>query len=78
VQSVTVTSASTTTGWTVTIGVPGGASITNGWNATFSGSSGTVTATNLGYNGNAAGGGANFGFQGNGSAAGMTFSCAAR
>ena len=78
VQNMTVKSAGTTSGWTVTIGVPSGAAITSGWNATLSGSTGTVTATNVSYNGNAAGGGATFGFQGTGSASGMTFSCSAR
>ena len=77
VQSVTVQAAGTTSGWRVTIGVPSGASITNAWNASLAGSSGTVTATNVSYNGNAAGGGATFGFQGTGTAAGMTFSCTA-
>jgi peptidoglycan/xylan/chitin deacetylase (PgdA/CDA1 family) len=77
VQNVTVKSAGTTSGWTVTIGVPGGAAITSGWSATFSGSSGTVTATNANYNGNAAGGGTTFGFQGTGSPSGMTFACSA-
>jgi hypothetical protein len=37
-----------------------------------------VSATNVGYNGNAAGNGATFGFQGTGSAGGMTFACTAR
>ncbi len=77
VQQVTVKAPGNTTGWRVTIGIPAGAAITNSWNATFNGSSGTVTATNLSYNGNAGGGGAQFGFQGTGSPTGMTFSCTA-
>jgi len=36
-----------------------------------------VTASNVSYNGNAAGGGATFGFQGTGTIAGVTFSCTA-
>jgi endo-1,4-beta-xylanase len=77
VQNVTVKSSGTTSGWRVTIGVPSGASITGGWSATFSGTSGSVTATNVSYNGNAGGAGTNFGFQGTGSASGMTFACTA-
>jgi glucuronoarabinoxylan endo-1,4-beta-xylanase len=73
VQNVTVTAPGTTTGWKVTIGLPSGVAITSSWNTTLSGSTGTVTATNVGYNGNAGGSGATFGFQGTGTAAGMTF-----
>ena len=69
-------SSGSTSGWKVTIGVPSGAAISNGWNAGFSGTSGSVTATNVSYNGNASAG-ATFGFQGTGSASGMTFACTA-
>lgn len=75
VQSVSVVAGSATSGWRVSIGLPGGAAITSGWSATFSGSTGTVTASNVAYNGNAGGGGTSFGFQGTGSASGTTFSC---
>jgi mannan endo-1,4-beta-mannosidase len=77
VQNVTVQSSGSTSGWKVTINLPSGASVANGWNAQLSGSTGTVTATNMSYNGNAGGGGASFGFQGTGSASGISFSCTA-
>ncbi|WP_328348029.1 cellulose binding domain-containing protein [Micromonospora sp. NBC_00421] len=78
--SVRVTAGSTgTTGWTVSTTLPGGASVTNTWNATASGSSGTVRFTNVSYNGQlGAGQVAEFGFQGNGSGTGMTPTCTAR
>jgi hypothetical protein len=76
-QSVTVTAPGSTSGWQVAIGLPSGVTLTSGWNATFAGSTGTVTATNASYNGNAAGAGASFGFQGTGNASGTTFTCTA-
>jgi endo-1,4-beta-xylanase len=55
-----------------------GAAVTNGWSAANSGTSGTVTWTNVGYNGSvAAGQSTEFGFQGTGSADGITSACAA-
>ena len=66
VQPVTVTNTGTSaiTGWRVTFTLPAGHAITGSWNATLSGTTGTVTATNMSYNGNL-GPGANtsFGFQ---------------
>lgn len=51
-------------GWTVTFTLPAGHSVTGSWNATLSVSGQTVTARNLGYNGNLGpGAGTNFGFQ---------------
>ncbi|MEU8179131.1 cellulose binding domain-containing protein, partial [Microbispora hainanensis] len=38
-------------GWSLTFTLPGGQTITNGWNATYSPSSGQVTARNMSYNG---------------------------
>ncbi|WP_329108597.1 PHB depolymerase family esterase [Micromonospora sp. NBC_01699] len=37
-------------GWTLAFTLPAGQTITSGWNATFSPSSGAVTARNVGYN----------------------------
>ncbi|PWI20165.1 esterase [Streptomyces sp. Act143] len=50
--SVTVTNTGTTTvdGWQLAFTLPGGQTITNGWNATYAPSSGPVTATNASYN----------------------------
>lgn len=54
VQPVTVTNTGTsaTTSWRVTFTLPSGHSIVGSWNATLSGTTGTVTATNMSYNGN--------------------------
>jgi hypothetical protein len=66
-------------GWTVTVTLPAGATITNAWNVDRSGNTGTVQLTNVGYNGSvAAGQSTEFGFQGTGTATGMTPTCAAR
>lgn len=79
VATVRVTAGSGgTNGWTVSMTLPGGASVTNTWNATASGNSGTVRFTNVSYNGRlTAGQVTEFGFQGNGSGTGMTPSCTA-
>jgi hypothetical protein len=63
------------TGWDVTLNL-GGATITNGWNGTFSGSH----VTNTSYPGTVgAGGSTEFGFQGTGSASGLSVAgCTAR
>ncbi len=66
VQPVTVTNTRTSaiTGWQVTFTLPVGQAITGSWNASLSGTTGTVTATNLPFNGKlAAGANATFGFQ---------------
>jgi acetylxylan esterase len=50
--SVTITnSGPALTGWTLGFTLPAGQSITSGWNATWTGSSGAVTARNVSYNG---------------------------
>jgi hypothetical protein len=38
-------------GWTLAFTLPSGQSITSGWNATYSSSSGQVSARNVSYNG---------------------------
>jgi endo-1,4-beta-xylanase len=66
VQPVTVTNtgASAVPGWTVTFTLPAGHTITGSWNAVLTVSGQTVTARNLGYNGNLApGASTSFGFQ---------------
>ncbi|GIG71384.1 cellulase family glycosylhydrolase [Phytomonospora endophytica] len=66
VQPATVTNTRTTaiTGWTVTFTLPAGQAITGSWNATLTGTTGTITARNMPYNGNlAAGASTSFGFQ---------------
>ncbi|MEV6345469.1 PHB depolymerase family esterase [Actinoplanes sp. NPDC051851] len=52
-NNVTITNTGTTTisGWRLAFTLPTGQTITNGWNATYSPTSGTVTATNVSYNG---------------------------
>ncbi|WP_431936570.1 endo-1,4-beta-xylanase [Micromonospora sp. RP3T] len=79
VATVKVTAGSAgTRGWTVSLTLPGGASVTNTWSATASGSTGTVRFANVDYNGQlGAGQSTEFGFQGNGSASGLTPTCAA-
>jgi lytic cellulose monooxygenase (C4-dehydrogenating) len=52
-------------GWTVTMAFPDGQTVSSMWNAAPGGSGSTVTAANMGYNGNlAAGQSAQFGFLG--------------
>ncbi|MFF8930494.1 cellulose binding domain-containing protein [Streptomyces longwoodensis] len=52
-------------GWKLTFALPSGQQITSAWGATVSPSSGSVTASNLAYNGRLAPGGqTSFGFQG--------------
>jgi hypothetical protein len=78
--SVNVTAGSSAIqGWTVTMNLLAGAAITNTWNASPSGSSGTVRFTNVSFDGSVgAGQTTNFGFQGTGTGQGMTVSsCAA-
>ena len=78
VASVTVTAGSALTGWKVTLTLPSGVSVQNGWNGQFTGSSGTVVVGNAAYNGSlGAGGTTSFGFQGTGSPSGITAACAA-
>ncbi|MEU5962708.1 endo-1,4-beta-xylanase [Micromonospora parva] len=79
VATVKVTAGSAgTSGWNVSLTLPSGASVTNTWSATASGSTGTVRFANVDYNGRlGAGQVTEFGFQGNGSGAGMTPTCTA-
>jgi len=65
-------------GWTVTVTLPSGATITSGWNANRSGNTGTVGFTNVNFNGSIAPGqSVEFGYQGTGTGTGATTSCAA-
>ncbi|MEV4724902.1 cellulose-binding domain-containing protein, partial [Micromonospora humida] len=51
-------------GWTLAFTLPTGQTLTNGWNATYTGSSGQVSARNVSYNATlAAGGSTDIGFQ---------------
>jgi mannan endo-1,4-beta-mannosidase len=66
VQPVTVTNTGTsaTTGWTVSFTLPAGHTLAGSWNAQLTPTSGTITATNMGYNGNLQpNGNTTFGFQ---------------
>ena len=64
-------------GWRVSLGLPGGASISSLWNAVAGGTSGAVTVTNQSYNGRlAAAQSATFGFQGTENDSGATVTCA--
>lgn len=64
--TITNSSSSAVNGWSLAFTLPGGQAITNSWNATLSGSSGSITARNVSYNGTigANGGTQSFGFQG--------------
>ncbi|GIH27245.1 hypothetical protein Aph01nite_55550 [Acrocarpospora phusangensis] len=66
IQPVTVTAGSSAiTSWTVTFTLPAGHTITGSWNTQLTVSGQTVTARNVGHNGNlGAGQSGNFGFQG--------------
>ncbi|WP_232234628.1 cellulose binding domain-containing protein [Actinoplanes sp. N902-109] len=79
VAGVVVTAGSSAlTGWRVTLTLPGGTSVSSVWNAVSTGTSGTVTMANAGYNGRlAAGQTASFGFQGTGSGSGVSAACSA-
>jgi poly(3-hydroxybutyrate) depolymerase len=52
--TITNTGASAINGWSLTFSLPGGQSITSGWNASYSPASGSVTARNASYNGSLA------------------------
>ena len=82
VATVRVTAVSSlVTGWTATMTLPAGATITNAWNVNRSGNTGAVQFTNVNFNGSiAAGQSTEFGFQatGTGTGTGMTPTCAAR
>ncbi|MCG5435941.1 extracellular catalytic domain type 1 short-chain-length polyhydroxyalkanoate depolymerase [Micromonospora foliorum] len=62
--TVTNTGTSAVNGWSLVFTLPGGQTITSGWNATYSPNSGQVTARNVAYNGGIpANGSVSFGFQ---------------
>ena len=53
-------------GWSLGFTLPSGQTITSGWNATYTPTSGAVTATNVSFNGAIApGASVGFGFQAN-------------
>jgi len=65
-DSITITNTGTTAinGWSLRFTLAAGQTITSGWNASYSPSSGQVTATNASYNGTLApGASTNIGFQ---------------
>ncbi|GAA1656549.1 cellulase family glycosylhydrolase [Actinoplanes couchii] len=65
-NTLTVTNTGTTAinGWTLAFTLPSGQTITSGWSATYSPSSGAVSAVNASYNGAvAAGGSVSIGYQ---------------
>nr|WP_203597733.1 PHB depolymerase family esterase [Actinomadura bangladeshensis] len=62
--AVTNTGDTTINKWSLVFTLPSGQTITSGWNATFSPSSGRITATNMSYNGSLApGASTSIGFQ---------------
>jgi poly(hydroxyalkanoate) depolymerase family esterase len=62
--TITNTGSSGINGWSLVFTLPGGQAITSGWNATYSPSSGQITARNVGYNAAIApGGSVTVGFQ---------------
>jgi acetylxylan esterase len=66
--SVTITNTGTAAvnGWSLAFTLPGGQTITNGWNATYTPTSGAVTARNVSYNATIpANGSVDIGFQAN-------------
>jgi lysophospholipase L1-like esterase len=79
VATVRVTAGSSpVNGWTVSMTLPSGASVTSAWNANRSGNTGAVRFTNVDFNGSiAAGQSTEFGYQATGSGTGMTPPCAA-
>ncbi|MCU7730127.1 endo-1,4-beta-xylanase [Actinoplanes sp. KI2] len=79
VATVRVTAGSAgVNGWTVSLPLPSGSALTSTWNATNTGTTGTVTFHNVSYNGQiAAGGYTEFGFQGTGAGPTATPGCAA-
>ncbi|TNH30413.1 hypothetical protein FHG89_07650 [Micromonospora orduensis] len=79
VANVRVTAGSSAlNGWTVTIALPSGVTVTNAWSADRSGNTGTTNFRNVAYNGQVgAGQSTEFGFQANGTAGTLTPTCAA-
>jgi poly(hydroxyalkanoate) depolymerase family esterase len=67
-ENITITNTGSTAinGWSLVFTLPGGQTITSGWNAMYSPNSGRVTATNVSYNATIPAGGAfTIGFQAN-------------
>jgi poly(3-hydroxybutyrate) depolymerase len=63
---ITNTGGAPINGWSLVFTLPGGQTITSGWNASYSPTSGQVTARNASYNGTIApGGSVSIGFQAN-------------
>ena len=61
---ITNRGASAINGWTLAFTLPSGQTITSGWNATYTGSSGAIMARNVSYNATLApGGSTDIGFQ---------------
>ncbi|MGW3888039.1 endo-1,4-beta-xylanase [Micromonospora chokoriensis] len=79
VANVRVTAGSSAlNGWTVTIALPSGATVTNAWSADRSGNTGTTNWRNVAYNGQVgAGQSTEFGFQANGTAGSLSPTCSA-
>jgi endo-1,4-beta-xylanase len=79
VATVKVTAGSSAlNGWKVTTSLPSGTTVTGSWSAHGSGTTGTVTWSNVDYNGAVgAGQSTEFGFQGTGSGDGLSPVCAA-
>lgn len=79
VATVRVTAGSTgVSGWNVGLTLPAGASVTNSWSATATGTSGSVRFANVSYNGQiGAGQSTEFGFQGTGTAGNLAPTCTA-
>ncbi|GAA0571040.1 endo-1,4-beta-xylanase [Paractinoplanes ferrugineus] len=80
VATVKVAAGSTPiNGWTVGVTLPSGATVTNSWSSTAGGSNGSVSFTNVSYNGSVnAGASTEFGFQGTGVGPSATPTCTAR
>ncbi len=80
VANVRVTAGSSALdGWSVTVPLPSGATVTNQWSANRSGNTGTVVFTNVDYNRSVAPGqSVEFGFQATGSAGSLSPTCSAR
>ncbi len=74
---VTVTAGTTAlTSWSTTLTLPSGASVAQGWSATFSGSAPAYTVRNAAWNGSlGAGQSVTYGFVGSGNPSGTTVTC---
>jgi cellulase/cellobiase CelA1 len=48
--TITNTAATEVNGWSLVFTLPGGQTVTSGWNATYTPTSGQVTARNVSYN----------------------------